>query len=424
MGIPCTMETVVLNMPRDCPETCNLCPPPPPAVSHVTTATSTSGGDFSISVPIPSHGSAAQQIELNLTKTGYVNAQVVIQVTNGVVDLGTIYMVPNGASNGADVTVAVGTVRGECYDLFALDTPQSQTMHHTMSVQLARGHWVFPAHPNATGWPASSFVERVKATGDADGSYEFTGVPVGTYTVFCLSRSTGSSASRHVYAMDDAALLFDPVAAPSSHTWPTPLSSSSLLVRSEWQLPMQPPSTTPRQVWPDLDLHGVFDATASQSCNVFYMTPTCGDVSIPGQVLPALNAQGVAGYRAWGDGPTLNLSRALKVPMSVLQISVVRQAIYTFYVHYFGVSATTMTENVTVIADIYTASGGGHVSQVRASFPAGSSTLQYMRLFCIDASDIARGPVVYPAPAISVGPPTACTQTTISQQASQLVPSH
>jgi hypothetical protein len=35
MGIPCTMVSTVVNMPRDCPATCNLCPPASPPSAGV-----------------------------------------------------------------------------------------------------------------------------------------------------------------------------------------------------------------------------------------------------------------------------------------------------------------------------------------------------------------------------------------------------
>lgn len=254
-----------------------------------------------------------------------------------------------------------------------------------MSATLYDGHVVGSANS------ASESTSAVATNGE----YEFAALAPGTYTVRCTSPD-GLYASRHVYTASSGPAVFDPVAVPY-----TDFESVPFLVQIDWQCHSS--STTP-----DLDLHVVFEATQSESCHVFYPTPSCGDVNIPGTYQSA--AGGGEIFAAWGDGPAMFPPSTVTALISAIQISVVRATIYTIYAQYNGVSVAEPTQLTTVSADIYTSSANSssHLSHLRGTFQEGTQQ-SYVRLFCIDATDTESGPVVYPALLVSTGPPSMCT---------------
>ena len=414
----------MLDMPRDCPQFCGLCPPvppPPPALSTTTgsdvtlnSLSAVSSGSFMLRVPLGVSGATSGNVELLLTKTGWKDTKVVLAVQNGVVDVGHVVMVEDSTVVLANAEPS--TISGSCIDLYNTDEDRTAFATATaagtgFAATLYEGHIVTPAVE-----PPSDIVNSGTGNG-----YQFSSVPAGTYTVVCSLGNIKSE--RYVFSKGEAMpVVFDAVALPAASNDASGariaggvLDGGAIMVSASWQVMGDRSSPI------DIDLNGKFPATATDNCHVFFSTPECGDMTMLRDYRPDIGTPPVPcpddDTCPILDGPTsytLDSGTVTTVPSEAILISTVRGAIYTFYVQYnnpllfSGVDAAAnqgddVLSVVEVSADIF--AGDARIAHTVGRFEA-PGTQPYLRLFCIDAT--SGSPTAIPQLLASETPPSNC----------------
>ena len=446
-GWNCAMNTVMLNMREKCANTCGFCPPMPPPPPPLSTLTPTvpvdaantrvtAQGGFSLPIPLGMSGASDGNVLLILSKDGYVDTKVVVPVTNGNINVGHIVMVRR-----------VGTrqeILGSCVDLYSTAAQRAafDSSGTEMTATLYEGQVIYPALP--TPYPVPN--DPSAGTSISRGApYRFSNIPDGTYTVIC--EVGGLRAARYVFSSSTNSRIFDPVAMPTVYTQADQLggtlSGGEIMVSVDWQVmgDRNEARDAPDSVQlgrPDLDINGMFQATQSEACHVFFDYPRCGNMELLPDFRDATAAATPAAF--WEgcgtdtatcsllDGPVAHStsSGAVSVPTEAMIIRQVRGAIYTFYVQY---NANTADRDVlypgvdpadAFFLDSPNSNGYLRVVEVNADVFAGNSriahtvgvfevpgTTPYMRLFCIDATSGA--PKVFSALRMSETPPEMCT---------------